>query len=187
MVGTGTGSVGGACSREERGLAPYSVPVPVLPGADQRRLRGILLGQSPFLHSLRSSLRKNGDWLRVPVPVPPSRLSDFTNKRPCRETKHPNDWKELSKLSPPEPAEKSKGSGLVSVDRLKKSLDNSKSSWIGLRLVDFIDLASTEDTSQTKSTASQTKSTASQTKSTASQTKSTASLRTRKQCHPSDS
>ncbi len=41
---------------EERGLAPYSVPVPFLTGADQRRLRGVLLSQSLFLHRLRSSL-----------------------------------------------------------------------------------------------------------------------------------
>jgi hypothetical protein len=34
-----------------------------------------------------------------------ARLSDFTNKRPGRETKHPNVWKELSNLSVPEPAE----------------------------------------------------------------------------------
>jgi hypothetical protein len=63
--------------------------------------------------------------------------TDFTNKRPCRETKHPNAWKELSKLPPPEPAAKSKGSGIVSVDRLKKSLDDSKSSFIVFLPLDF--------------------------------------------------
>ena len=58
-------------------------------------------------------------------------VEDFTNKRPCRETKHLNVWKEHSKRSPPEPAEKSKCSGIVSDDRLKTSLDDSKTSFIG--------------------------------------------------------
>jgi hypothetical protein len=48
-------------------------------------------------------------------------------------------------VAPPEPEEKSKGSGIAVVDRLKKSLDDSKSSLIGLLLFDFIDLASPED------------------------------------------
>ena len=77
---------------------------------------------------------KNGDWLRRRSlsPFVRSRLNDFTNKRPCRETKHPNVWKELSKLSRPEPAEKSKASRIAFVDRPKKSLYGSKSSFIGI-------------------------------------------------------
>ena len=50
---------------------------------------------------------KSRDWLR-PRTLSlffHARLSDFTNKRPGRETKHPNVWKELSNLSVPEPAE----------------------------------------------------------------------------------
>ena len=68
-----------SATREERGLAPYSVPVPVLPGADQRRLRVVLLGQSPFLHRLHRSLRKQGDWLSLRC------LTPFFRRSFCQE------------------------------------------------------------------------------------------------------
>ena len=49
------------------------------PGADQRRLRVVLLGQSPFLHRLHSSLRKQGDLLRLRC------LTPFFRRSFCQE------------------------------------------------------------------------------------------------------
>ena len=77
---TGTDSVRGVCPRSSD-VAPLLTVTSLV-----------------FRYQIRGVCPRSSD-------VAPSRLRDFTNKRPYRETKHPNIWKEFSKLSPPEPAE----------------------------------------------------------------------------------
>ena len=120
---------------------PHQYQIHKTSGATVRTGTGSVRGACPCSYDARSTkpIEEERGLAPSAVPVPdlPTRLKDSTNKRPCRETKHPNVWKKRSKLLPPKTAEKPKGSGLFPVDRLKKSPDDSKSLFIGLRLFYF--------------------------------------------------